>query len=75
MVTSLENQILMEAVVLAIKNDLTVDQRKVIILRFVDGFSLIETAEIMGKEIDNIKVIQNRAIAKLRKVVDHKAGP
>jgi RNA polymerase sigma-70 factor, ECF subfamily len=49
--------------------DLTEDQRHVIILRFLEDFSLKETAEIIGKEVNNIKVIQNRGIAKLRKAM------
>ena len=31
-----------------------------------------ETAAIMGKTIDNVKVLQNRAIAALRKSMEHK---
>ena len=50
-----------------IRNDLTEDQRHVIILRFLEEFSLNETAMILGKEVSHIKVIQSRAIAKLRK--------
>jgi RNA polymerase sigma-70 factor (ECF subfamily) len=49
--------------------ELTDDQRHVIILRFLEDFSLKETAEIIGKEVNNIKVIQNRGIAKLRKAM------
>ena len=36
---------------------------------FLKTFSLKETAEIIGKEVNNIKVIQNRGIAKLRKAL------
>lgn len=72
MLTSLEERILFEAVVLAIKNQLTEDQRHVIILRFLEGFSLRETAEIIGKEVYNVKVIQNRGVARLRKALSYK---
>lgn len=71
---SLENRMLFDAVILAIKNDLTEDQRHVIILRFLEGFSLRETADIMGKEVYNIKVIQNRGVAKLRKALGNKVA-
>jgi RNA polymerase sigma-70 factor (ECF subfamily) len=71
-VTRLEDRILFEAVILAIKNHLTEDQRHVIILRFLEGFSLRETAEIIGKEVYNVKVIQNRGVAKLRKALGYK---
>jgi RNA polymerase sigma-70 factor (ECF subfamily) len=68
----LENRILFDALVMAIKNNLTEDQRHVIILRFLEGFSLHETAKIIGKPVYNVKVIQNRGIAKLRKVLGDK---
>ncbi|HLO31794.1 MAG TPA: sigma-70 family RNA polymerase sigma factor [Anaerolineales bacterium] len=68
---NLENRILFDAVIKAIKNDLTEDQRHVIILRFLEGFSLRETASIIGKEVYNVKVIQNRGVAKLRKALGH----
>ena len=71
---SLENQILFDMVVGAIGNDLTGDQRHVIILRFLEGFSLRETADIIGKEVYNVKVIQNRGIAKLRKALGDKVS-
>jgi len=66
---NLENRMLFETVIMAIKKNLTEDQRHVIILRFLEGFSLRETADIMGKEVYNVKVIQNRGVAKLRKAL------
>jgi len=39
----------------------------VIILRFQEGLSLRETADIMGKDINAIKSLQKRAILKLQK--------
>lgn len=72
--TRLEDQMLFETVILAIKNQLTEDQRHVIILRFLEGFSLRETAEIIGKEVYNVKVIQNRGVAKLRKALGYKVA-
>ena len=71
---SLENRMLFDAVIMAIKKDLTEDQRHVIILRFLEGFSLRETADIMGKEVYNVKVIQNRGVAKLRKALGSKVA-
>jgi RNA polymerase sigma-70 factor (ECF subfamily) len=55
----------------AIKKHLTADQRHVIVLHYWEGFSLLETAEIVGKSANNVKAIQKRAIAKLCKVLDH----
>lgn len=72
--TRLEDRMLFETVIMAIKNHLTEDQRHVIILRFLEGFSLRETARIIGKEVYNVKVIQNRGVAKLRKALDYKVA-
>jgi RNA polymerase sigma-70 factor (ECF subfamily) len=66
---TVENRILFERILQAIQNDLTEDQRHVIILRFLEGFSLRETAAILGKHINNVSVNQNRAIAALRKAL------
>ena len=71
---TLENRMLFDAVVVAIKKHLTEDQRHVIILRFLEGFSLRETADIMGKEVYNVKVIQNRGVAKIRKALGYKVA-
>jgi RNA polymerase sigma-70 factor, ECF subfamily len=64
--SSLEDRAMLDVVSKVIQNDLTEDQRHVIVLRILEGFSLKETAMILGKEVNHIKVIQNRAIAKLR---------
>jgi RNA polymerase sigma-70 factor (ECF subfamily) len=69
---NLENQVLFETIILAIRNELTEVQRHVIILRFLEGFSLSETATIVRKKVNYVKVIQNRAIATLRKALDQK---
>jgi RNA polymerase sigma-70 factor (ECF subfamily) len=61
----------MEALVSAMNSELTEDQRHVIILRFLEDFSLKETAQVIGKEVNNVKVIQNRGITKLRKALEH----
>ena len=71
---SFENRILLDTLLVAIKNDLTEDQRHVIILRFLEDFSLRETAGIIGKDVQNVKVIQNRGIAKLRKILNRKVS-
>jgi RNA polymerase sigma-70 factor (ECF subfamily) len=68
---SAENRVLFEKIQWAIKNHLTADQRHVVILRFLEGLSLQETAQVIGKEVSNVKVIQTRAIAALRKALDH----
>jgi RNA polymerase sigma-70 factor (ECF subfamily) len=44
-------------------------QRQVIAFRFGAGFSVAETARAMNKGEGNVKVIQHKAIAKLREMV------
>jgi RNA polymerase sigma-70 factor (ECF subfamily) len=67
-----EDRIMLEQILHAIQNELTNDQRHVMILRFLEEFSLRETAAIMGITVDHVKVIQNRAIAALRRSLDGK---
>jgi RNA polymerase sigma-70 factor (ECF subfamily) len=59
---------------LAISRHLTEDQRHVIVLRFMEHFSLQEIAQITGKDINNVKVIQNRAVARLRQSLSQSSG-
>lgn len=49
---------------------LTPDQQHVIALRFSQELSLEETAQVMGKSINAVKVLQFRAIAALRRHMD-----
>ena len=68
---TIEDQIMFEMVLDVVQHDLTEDQRHVIILRFLEEFSLRETAAILDKDVDHVKVIQTRAIAKLRRVFEY----
>lgn len=56
----------LETVQWVLRERMTDDQRHVVLLRFVAGFSVKETAAIMGKKVGHVKVIQNRGIAALR---------
>ena len=67
----LEDEILFKQVLHAIQHRLTDDQRHVIVLRFLEEFSLRETAAILGKRVEHIKVIQGRAIAALRRTLEY----
>jgi RNA polymerase sigma-70 factor (ECF subfamily) len=67
--TEVENRALLDTVMIAINNNLTDEQRHVIILRFIEGLSLKETAKIVGKNTNSVKVLQGRGIAKLRQVL------
>jgi RNA polymerase sigma-70 factor (ECF subfamily) len=64
-----EEQTLLKELSSAIQNDLTEEQKHVIILRFQEDLSLRETADIMGKDINAIKSSQKRAILKLQKIL------
>jgi RNA polymerase sigma-70 factor (ECF subfamily) len=69
---SLEDKLLFRQISHAIRYELTDDQRHVIVLRFLEGFSLRETAAILGKKIGHVKVIQTRALTKLRTSIEEK---
>lgn len=64
-----DERVMMEALLLSMNTELSEDQRLVVILRFLEDFSLKETAEIIGKDVNNVKVIQTRGIAKLKKAM------
>jgi RNA polymerase sigma-70 factor (ECF subfamily) len=67
----LEDKLLFQQILHAIQNELTDDQRHVIILRFLEAFSIRETATILSKKEDHVRVIQGRAIAKLRQALEY----
>ncbi len=46
--------------------NLTEDQRQVIVLKFIEGYSNGEVAEHMGKSVGAVKVLQFRALRALR---------
>ncbi len=50
----------------ALLEDLSDDQRNVLLLRIVGGFSVAETAAITGKRSGAVKTLQHRALAALR---------
>lgn len=48
-------------------DECTVDQRSVLILRFIQSFSIQETADILKVSISKVKTTQHRGIRKIRK--------
>ena len=48
---------------------LTAEQHQVILLRFIAGLKLKEIGYVMGKSIDAVKMLQLRALARLRQLV------
>jgi RNA polymerase sigma-70 factor, ECF subfamily len=45
------------------------EQRECVLLRFMQGFSVVETAEVMGKTDGAIKALQYRAVRKLAELL------
>jgi RNA polymerase sigma-70 factor (ECF subfamily) len=48
---------------------LTDEQQQVIVLRFIEGHSLQKTADLLGKTIGAVKVMQHRALQSLNRVL------
>lgn len=55
------------AAVRAALNQLTPDQRQVIILKFVEGLSNAEAAAVLDKPVGAVKSLQHRALAALQR--------
>ena len=52
--------------------ELSADQQQVIVLRFIEGLGYEEIASAIGKSPGTIRVIQHRALAKLRQILAEK---
>ena len=63
--TRLSNQSLRTAI-----NRLTPGQQQVLALRFGEGLTARETAEVMDKSVGAIEALQHRALAALRRVLE-----
>jgi len=64
-----EERLLLENLSFAMEQTLTPEQRNVIVLRFQEDFSLKETADIIGTNVNAVKALQNRGIKKLRQTM------
>lgn len=53
---------------------LTEEQSNVIVLKFVQGLSNAEVAEIMGKKEGSIKSLQHRALRSLKRILEKEDG-
>ncbi len=54
----------------AMLRQLTPDQRQVVVLRFLEGWSLAEVAAAMEKPVGAVKALQHRALAALRRLME-----
>jgi RNA polymerase sigma-70 factor (ECF subfamily) len=55
--------------VFAAVRELPEAQRNVILLRFASGLSVAETAEVLGKQQTNVKVLQHKGIQRLKRML------
>jgi len=60
----LEHQEILDAI-----SDLPSNQKKVIILRFIEGLANQEVAQILGKRQGAVRMLQTRALASLRQIL------
>jgi RNA polymerase sigma-70 factor (ECF subfamily) len=60
-----EHRTLLEAI-----GQLTEDQQQVLVLKFIEGFSNIEVATILGKTEGAVKSLQHRALASLQRILE-----
>ncbi len=67
--TSLTNARLVDAI-----RDLSAEQRECVVLRFFQGFSVAETAEVMGKNEGAVKAMQHRAVRRLHGLLNGELG-
>ena len=49
--------------------ELPADYQEVVILRFFEDMSVEEVAEVVGKSEENVRVIQHRAVRKLKEIL------
>lgn len=52
----------------------TVDQKSIVILRFIQSFSIQETADILKFSISKVKTTQHRALKKIKEQLNEDAG-
>jgi len=69
-----EEKMLLEKLAKTMEHELTEEQKNVIVLRFQEEFSLKETAEIIGKNVNAVKALQNRGINRLREALSRENG-
>ena len=53
---------------------LPADQQQVILMSFIEGFSYSEIASTFGKSEGSIRVIQHRALKKMRNILEEEKG-
>jgi RNA polymerase sigma-70 factor, ECF subfamily len=64
-----------QTLLIKVMKDLTVEQQTVIKLKFFEDLDNATIAQIMGKQEGAIRVIQHRAIARLKELIDQYINP
>ena len=54
--------------------EVTPDQRQVLVLRYLEGFSIEEAAAAMQKSVGAVKALQHRALAALKRQLQDREG-
>ena len=62
---TIESQRLLQAL-----SKITAEQQELVILRFIEGRNVAETAEIMGKRVGAVKTMSRRALASLQRIME-----
>jgi len=68
-----ETKITIQEVFVAVQ-ELPDAQREVILLRFASGLSIAETAEALGKNETNVKVLQHKGVQRLKRMLAEDAN-
>ena len=68
-----ETKMTIEEVLEAVR-ELPDAQREVVLLRFTAGLSVAETAEVLGKQQTNVKVLQHKGVKRLKQVLLEQPG-
>jgi len=71
--SGIEQQVAMDQIKAGLPH-LTPEQREVIVLRFLEGKSLAETASLVGRNEDAVKKLQARGLAALRRRIECLSG-
>jgi RNA polymerase sigma-70 factor (ECF subfamily) len=50
-------------------------QRRLVLLRVVSGFTAAETGAMLGMSAEAVRVAQHRALARMRKLLASEPGP
>ena len=55
-------------------SQITEDQRQIVLMRIVQGMSIMETARAVGKSEDSVKQLQSRGLKALKRVLEAQQG-